>query len=412
MSQRKVFLSHSAKEPAADALLQRLYAELSAAGFAVLLDKEELRLGNNWRSVLNFWIGGCNAAVVLLSQAALESDFVNYEASVLKYRHDLDPAFLLIPVMLDPVNHQAVRNSRLEPTQIHEVQGIVSGGEPDQIVPQVLAGLAQLSDAETPLETATLYVEYLLDRVPPFLIQRAAQRFRLDPGPWVPGANLKRGLALRLLAAGLEGSSETLRDLRAYLPEPKQESLEGPINVIGSSWVDFHALKRLPELARTAHPMGVNGERPLTARLYVIRACELSPTDPWKVAEVTAVAGEDLNLALPREIRGALHRLLGTRSDSQLKEELEFLHSQNEPTVVALPAQGLQASLLAELRNSFPGATFFLLIGEGDPPDQAALEQAQVELLTPLLPAGVEAHYCGQYQDMRHYLLGERPDER
>ena len=90
----KVFISHSAKEEATKRLLDRLYAKLEQDGQAVRLDREDLVLGDNWRSVLNFWIGGCNAAVVLLSPAALESSFVNYEVSILTYRNRMDRDFL------------------------------------------------------------------------------------------------------------------------------------------------------------------------------------------------------------------------------------------------------------------------------------------------------------------------------
>ncbi len=411
MSQLKVFISHSAKEPGTRDLVERLYQALNNAGHAVRLDQEDLLLGDNWRSVLNFWIGGCHAAVLLLSPAALESDFVNYEASVLTYRDNVDDDFLLIPVLVDPVDDGTLRASRLEPTRIQEVQSRV-GGTHDQIVRQVCERLEQARARATPLDRATNYLAHLLKTVPSYLLEDIAGTLRLDPGPWTPEGEVALDVAQKMLAEGLSSDSvDALRDLRADLPEPVGRNLEGLINLLGSSWVDYHASKRLPELARGRHDMGINGVYPLTARMYVIRGGRFNPKDPWKMVEVTGVAGEDLDEALPREIRSALNRLLGTRNDRTLKQELAVFARNREPIIVALPAQGLAPETLASLRTEFEDARFFLLTGAGTPPPGEVLEEAGVELLTPVLQPGLEDGFCCRYQNARDYLLEEEPDE-
>src|ERR1051325_1167621 len=114
----RVFISHSAT---GETETERLRDELSAAlrkEFDVRLDKDNLEPGEMWRSKINSWLGGCHAAVVLLTRNALASAFVAYEVSVLTYRRDV----IVIPVFLDDVDDAAVRASRLSPTVIQERQ--------------------------------------------------------------------------------------------------------------------------------------------------------------------------------------------------------------------------------------------------------------------------------------------------
>ena len=99
MVKPRVFISHSAREDAeALELLDALSAALEEE-FAVRVDKDHLKLGDNWRNTLNTWIGGCDAAIVLLSSKALKSAFVAYEASILTFR----PNLTVIPVFLSGV---------------------------------------------------------------------------------------------------------------------------------------------------------------------------------------------------------------------------------------------------------------------------------------------------------------------
>lgn len=94
MPQFRVFISHSARDDDnATKLLNELRAGLEAVKdadgnqkFAVLIDKDNLELGVLWRQTLNTWIGGCDVAIALLTEKALNSDYVLYETTVLRYR--------------------------------------------------------------------------------------------------------------------------------------------------------------------------------------------------------------------------------------------------------------------------------------------------------------------------------------
>lgn len=109
----RVFVSHSARtDPDARQLLDELRAGLEAVKdednhqrFAVLIDKDDLDPGMLWRQTLNTWIGSCDVAIVLLTQTALTSDYVQYETTVLRYREVSVPEHkcTVMPVLIHPV---------------------------------------------------------------------------------------------------------------------------------------------------------------------------------------------------------------------------------------------------------------------------------------------------------------------
>jgi hypothetical protein len=321
----------------------------------------------------------------------------------------MDRDFLLIPVLVEPVDDAKLRASRLEPTQIQEVQSIISGDE-EQILRQVSARLLEVDEAPTPLDIITDYLTYELEKVPVFALNKAARHFKLDPGPWAPGNDLRLLLAQKMLAEGLQGASKALRDIRSYLQPPREEALNGIINAVGSSWVDYHAVKTLQTPAPGKLGVGINGITPLIARLYVARASE-TPREPWEVAEVTGIAGENLDEALIREIFSTLKRLFEADSTEEVVSELKVRADQDIPVFVVLPGQGVSDNTMEKLKQAFNGVRFFLLTGEGEPPAAESLEKARIVLLEPLLQPGHEAYYCCQYQNARQLHLGDRPED-
>src|SRR5262249_12267525 len=81
----KVFISHSTKveEPQAVRFLSHLHETLvqatntaGTAAFEVLLDQKSLPIGETWRDEIDEWVDCCDAAIVVLSEAATQSDNV------------------------------------------------------------------------------------------------------------------------------------------------------------------------------------------------------------------------------------------------------------------------------------------------------------------------------------------------
>lgn len=405
MPELRIFISHSAKSEVAKALLQELKQSLCNAGHQVLLDQDGLKLGDNWRATLNLWIGGCDAAVVLLSEHALESSFVAYETSILMYRNRIDPGFKLFPIFIESVNYKAVENSLLSPSRIHDIQSLTNEILPNRIIQRIRSDLSQIVQRKTPIEKPLLQLCDLLSQVPEYMLEEQAAELGIDLGGWIPPTDLKRILAAKLLGAGLERSKGTLRALRCYLPEPRPQSLEEMIDLIGSSWVDYRSALRIPEVAKEKkRSLCINGEKPLTARLYVIRACKYRPRDCWRIAPVDGVVGEEVIANLREAIEQSLCQVLKANDINELQEVLSDYADNQEPIFVALPSGGVNRYLIKELKEKFPTVTFFLLTGP-NVPDQRLLDDAEIEFLRPQLEPDSERYYCTQYEQHRRYLM-------
>ena len=405
MPKPRVFISHSAKETHAEALRTALAKALNDAGYPVLLDKDELQLGVNWRATLNVWIDGCDAAVVLLSESALQSAFVAYEASILAYRKRANARFLLIPVFVDPVDNKKVQHSPLAPTRIHDVESITKDVPQDQLIQQVLEKMAE-HEAITAVDGHTKHLTSLLEDVPDFALEEEGERLGINLGAWVPASELKLALAMKMMGAGLDGAATTVMNLDSYLPEPRPKTAGEIADLVGASWVDSRSVDAIPKVAKGSRAVGVNGDNPLTAKMYVIRACPRPPSNRfrWRVAEVDGVVGEYTAATIKplcQLIRQSLMHTLKADDEDELEEALEDLVDRDDPIFVVLPA--VTRDVLDAVRGIFPTVTFFLLLG-AQQPDLALLKQARVQYLEPDLDNGQEKHFCKLYRRKKKVL--------
>jgi TIR domain len=145
----KVFISHSteASDPRAVSFLDRLHQMLTAAkntdgteAFEILLDRKNLNTGVEWRKVIDDWISSCDAAIVLLSEAATRSEYVKHEVSLLQAKHEL----ILLPVCFPSVTDEDLKK-RMDPQQIIErqIQRLTENND-DEIIEKLLSQLRLL----------------------------------------------------------------------------------------------------------------------------------------------------------------------------------------------------------------------------------------------------------------------------
>lgn len=425
----RIFISHSSFDPPSKArdgitstpeadaaedhaalaleVRDKLATALRDAKHAVLLDKQGLGLGDRWRSVLNLWIGGCDAAVVLLSQKALASTYVGYEASILSHRHSAPGStFQLIPVFIPPVEANAISGSLLASTNLTELQGRVDGvTTADQIVAAVLAKLGNLNLAPSPIEKQIQYLSKLLRQIDDADILRdEAERLGVDLEDWATGESLERVLAVKMLAAGLADTHVTIRSIRGLLGRDAAEwapIVADILWLVGSAWVDYRAIDRIPSLARSTRTIGSNAEKPLTARMYIVRASDLLPRDTWKVAEVTETSGA-FDEAVVRQrweaaIREGLRAAIPKKTDEGVDKWLAIKAKVQEPVFVTLPFEGMSDSLLEHLKSQFKTVTFFLLGGDSEP-GELFLQKTSAEWLDPQLVRDDEQRFCEAYR--------------
>lgn len=127
----RVFVSYKRDHAATAAVFAPLKAALEGAGHLVLYDTD-IGPGEGWRARLNQWLLDCEAAVVLLSKAAIASPWVRHEISVLVARRMVDPKrFWLLPVLVDATVEDLGCHALIA-TDLREIQ--VAAGAPAVVV--------------------------------------------------------------------------------------------------------------------------------------------------------------------------------------------------------------------------------------------------------------------------------------
>lgn len=116
----------------------------------ILVDYENLTPANEWRGRLDGWLGDCDAAIILFSRRALaESQWVRFEASVLRWRSSRDPAFRLVPVLLEgEANPSDLEEGIWETIRIADKQCIRSAASGAQILTGLRTVLGDLDQPD------------------------------------------------------------------------------------------------------------------------------------------------------------------------------------------------------------------------------------------------------------------------
>jgi hypothetical protein len=98
--QPKVFISYSDSDEDRN-IAKYLADSCKALGFAAWLDKDEIQSGDDWQKSIEEEIKSCKLVLVLISEEALASSWVNREWSVLCEEKWKRPDLSIIPVVLE-----------------------------------------------------------------------------------------------------------------------------------------------------------------------------------------------------------------------------------------------------------------------------------------------------------------------
>jgi hypothetical protein len=408
--QARVFISHSAKEATAREIQDALYEALKKfPGLIPLMDKTDLEPGDMWRSRINLWVGGCDAAVILLSGKALLSDWVFYEAALLSYRRERDPGFLVVPVYVE-VDAEAVKASHLHPMEITEIQAIQSAGRSVQdVVADIVRALEKaVCCGDSPVERRAKRLAGLFDIFKEKHLREAAKFIDYDLRPWLPADDAQLILAVQLQCVGMKAAVKAVQSLRSNLPSNMTEQeradwLQKVVDLIASSWVDHRAIERIPPIAKgEAGPwaLGLNASSPLTGTMYVL-CSDAGEPEPWKLVPCDGVVGQDKVEKTIEDLTHKIGRLLAFELKCKLEAVAEVLKKRNawtpRPLFVSLPGAGMSNEILEALRNAFPRVTFFLLLGEAAT-EGPSLTDTMLEFLFPQLVRGDEELLLESYE--------------
>jgi hypothetical protein len=407
----RVFVSHSVRDdPAAKkiqtALVKALQTPQNKRRFTLLMDKTNLLPGDAWRAQINLWLGGCDVAVVLLSEGALQSSYVMYELSVLSYRKtEPGSTFKIIPVYIGKVDAKRLQKSRLDPTHLTEVQGL-SEKDPDKLARRIVAELARCSPSpKRPIDRVVETIRTELDGIPSTVLDKAAAALDLDL-PWKPDADRVGRFALRLLSVGMEAAMPALIELRQSLKN-NPETMKLLVDLVASSWIDFKTLEQLPRVARlqSGRAVALNAADFKTPALYRIAAS--SGRDTWMFTHCSNVCvpkkGQTFAAALAEQVGQELRAYLQRAPADDLKKTLAALDMSKQVVLVAMLWAGLDEKVVQTLEAEHPHVTFFFLTGTtaGDIP----INENLMQLIVPQLYEDDEQHLIAHYDNLHTAIL-------
>jgi len=383
----RIFISHSAKEEHASQALVALEQALTALQYDVLLDKTRLQPGNIWRQDLYNWMCSCHAAVILFSEAALTSDWVFLEATILSLRRQ-DNQFALIPIFLGDVE-TALRQSRFCHLALTDIQGISRRDAEDtvRLLIELLEPLKRRQRGWNRSELLEQELAHILRRneVSKEGLDQLCLAFSMSCPHWAPSADAFAITARRMLQTEFEAAIGCLLSLGRILSPKAQLEILG---LLAPGWVDPRPAVRIQQISEVregTRTVGVNGSLvDFTGNMYVRRASFGDPA--WRVITAHSCLGEDPAASLIDEIWTTLRRTLAIEGsdDEETAEELEQVIQKGDRFFVQFAPPIPDREVLRRLREAFPQLVFVVLAGDERPLPEIA-EPWGIEFLEPQL---------------------------
>lgn len=397
----RIFISHSAKDAFSKKVRQRLKAKLQDLGLTPLVD-EDLIAGDTWRAKLHHWLGCCDGAIILFSKNALEqSVWVRKEATILSWRKSLYPGLVLVPVRLEDVSEEDLRNGYFGSLELGELQQVCCAEDDEEaienFIEKIVCPFRGLPlDRGDPgfgdwVEQVAMRLRFSQSRG----LLEAARLLGIEEEEWTGFGDPVNVLAHHVLHLGLVpqvldamgkamsliGSKENRRDLLKWL---------------WFLWVREEAARQIipvTQYAEAERLLAINVTEQDSGRCYIRRAtCSSNDT---LVVGVTGIYGEsaaEIVDAFEKSVRQAtgLSRSSRPESDKALLDNLRmgrvfFLVRKDE----------MRRDVLDALRQRFPMVTLVLLSGRAFP-DGEDLGMSGLVLIHPSLEEGEESTAMAQ----------------
>ncbi len=396
----KLFISHGSVdkdvcERIATALVDR---------FDVKLDSLFLVAGEPWRDEIKSWLRTCAAALIVLSEKASESPWVQYEVALLAERHEVRPdEIVIVPILLDAAPAEILKDGGLAPARLDALQALkTTSAAPDLVAIRTRLEPAAVWFAETEAwKRVELPIAAQIELKGDAALAIVEDALGIEPGDRLLAANRARWLARELLKAPFEDQCEVARRLAPVFDE--QPAVKLLTSVMPFGWVDGAAADRLREEAtrrlepRARHAIGLRSTRKDTPLHYVRRACRAIPS--WR--PIVPSLPIDHTGSLVEEIVAEVTtylRLTGEAKKCRLEREIERWIRRNGPLIVLLPepVAALDVVLLDELTNALPQLTFVL---RSDDPDADLETRFPRVVALPRLDPAREAEIFQLYDD-------------
>lgn len=420
----KVFISHSTHDDAGtpNEYLTKIEQKLRAAKFDVFLDKSRIKGGDEWRKVLFKALDEAHAAVLLLSDDALNSKWVGIELAVLTFQYARNRAFKLIPVVLtDTID----TNSIVATLQTDDTFQFIKTTSADAAADEVLRALQDPAFIEAVASTMPRLrtrETYITEKLVAVKFDRAYLG-QLRPGlaAGVPSdAEACAVLARDLLGAGFSDACGAIGDLRKMLAAANkgfEPFLADVLDALKPGWVPEQDALVIAECMRASDP-AKRSLQLFTDDRFVVKSvfqrAQGSPVTlqmervdipPPETESDVAYVADELRKRFPAP------RVIGRPAvddPEALKRRLQKLYDDRELVVVVL-SEGwtVDRTFLTTLRAEFPTPTILLAGAQqsaGFEPPITALPQVNSDVANSAFQA-----YDAIQQKLRKRMNEEAP---
>lgn len=375
-----LFVSHSSADtPLAEGIVSKIENETN---FKAVLDARDLQLASDWRPQLHQWLARCNTGLLLLTDNAIDSNWVLQEATILCARKQQEPEFKVFVVASFDRAKKKERWRLFEPLELDEIQGLRSADEATASA-AVIEQLEKLPEAsaDTYLERLSGCLSDALGefRDKAYALSVVAEKMELHEAAWeavVLGKDRCAELIARQLSLGRLGKFGSLRDLiAAFVNSSPPHARQSLLALVGSYWVDVRAACMFPNAAASGPPRMVlirssyfhefSGER------YIARHYSPYLVEP-EIIDVSGAneTGEDISTQIAEHFVTHNRAYMALKARQGIKAVLAKVRAADHvgaaPTFVLLPYLK-DENLVLELTSAdrgFPGFVFVVPVEE------------------------------------------------
>ncbi len=385
MSMIRLFVSHSSKSSASLQLLCDICNKLQSHdnGCHVLVDKSgDIYPSDDWEKRLDEWLAECHAAVILVTEAALKSWWVQKEATILKWRWGLDPNFKhLFIVLLDGLKQTVFKTGRFKILNLDQIQFLTEhDNDPDKIVAAIEGQLAKLQAADTAFDEMRDAIADCLADVKQKTMERVCHKIRVEQrlGETIKSTgsdNIPQATALaRLILRENESSLQTFNELlNAIKPPLHHDWATWLYETVFPLWVRPEAAALLPlsllDEAGKNRRIAINGNKlyRFTAESFVRRAHPLD--DDWALIPIDNTQTQ--TDAIANQIRHYFREHISTDFHATDAETDKKIRAFSPRIYILLPENIKDEYILGELQFLYPNAEFLISVGAEMPVDTA-----------------------------------------
>jgi hypothetical protein len=366
----RVFISHSSADreftlSVRDELVAQAPATLN---LEVLLDQSTLVAGIPWPPQLHEMMACCHAAVLLLTESAVQSQWVLKEATILAWRAALDSAkFRLFIVKLPAVSDERLKQAGFGPLMLDQTQRVNADKGPDIAAAvlkelKLMPGATAALDRDIPLDSVVLGLSTKFRRVDDDGLEVLRTKLKLPPAPWQPSdynQSPDAVLVARHLMRGQLGNYGSIVELMADLAEwTPTDVVTAIFRQLAPYWVPQEQAAELPALrsrygSRSAALIGrFVGD--YSAEMYVRRAhCGNLSVD---FATILCINAGDLKDHIVTELCAWYRATLGLAKlgpDEDARETIELINRDTRVIYVVVVAVLPPEDVIRDLTQTF-----------------------------------------------------------